>query len=63
MSKKRKSYRPEEKVTILKVDKVPVSDLCDQYGIHPALFYRWQKLMFENMAATLEPKRGTAQGE
>ena len=29
----------------------PVSDLCDQYGIHPTLFYRWQKEFFENGAA------------
>ena len=34
MSKKRKNYSPESKVEILKkhlVDKVAVSDLCDQF--------------------------------
>jgi transposase-like protein len=49
--KKRKNYSPEEKVTILKkhlVDQVPVSDLCDQYDLHPTVFYRWQKQFFEN---------------
>ena len=38
MSKKRKQYTPEEKVSILRrhlLDGVPVSDLCDAHGIHP----------------------------
>jgi len=51
MSKKRKNYTPEEKVRILKkhlVENVPVSDLCDQYGLHPTVFYRWQKQFFES---------------
>jgi len=59
MPKKRKNYTAEEKVVILKehlVGKAPVSDLCDRYEIHPTLFYKWQKLMFENMAVALESK-------
>jgi hypothetical protein len=24
-------------------EKVPVSDLCDEYGIQPSLFYTWQR--------------------
>ena len=54
MVKKRKNYPATEKVAIIKrhlVDKVPVSDLCDQHGIHPTVFYRWQKDFFENGAA------------
>jgi len=41
MSKKRKNYSPEEKVAILKrhlVEKVHISDLCDQLGLHPLFF-------------------------
>lgn len=60
MSETRKRYTAEEKVIILKsnlVDNVSVSDLCDRYSIHPTLFYRWQKLMFENMSVALESKR------
>ena len=60
MSKKRKKYTPEHKVQILKkhlVDRVPVSDLCDQYGLHPTVFYRWQKAFFENGAAALENRK------
>ena len=28
-----------------------VSDLCDQYGLHPTVDYRWQKAFFEGDAA------------
>jgi transposase len=46
MVKKRNNYSPRENVAILKrhlVEKVPVSDLCDQYGIHPTVFYRCKR--------------------
>lgn len=51
MKRKRKTYLPEKKVAIIKrhlVDKVPVSDLCDEYRLNPTVFYRWQKEFFEN---------------
>jgi len=57
MNAKRKQYSAPEKVAILRLhllEKKPVSDLCDQYGIHPTLFYRWQKEFFENGAAAFE---------
>lgn len=49
MRKQRKNYTFQEKVFILKrhlVDRVPVSDLCDEYHLQPAVFYRWQKEFF-----------------
>ena len=62
MKKKRYNYRPDEKVAILKrhfVDKIPVSDLCDQYHLQPTVFYRWQKEFFENGSAAFDkPKKG-----
>jgi transposase len=33
------------------LDKVPISDLCDELGLQPTVFYRWQKEFFENGAA------------
>jgi transposase-like protein len=57
MNEKRKHYTAPEKVAILRLhllEKKPVSDLCDQYGIHPTLFYRWQKEFFENGATAFE---------
>lgn len=54
MKRKRKNYKPEEKVAIIKrhlVDKILVSDLCDEYKLQPTVFYRWQKEFFENGAS------------
>lgn len=54
MRKKRHNYTPEEKVSILRrhlIDRVPISDLCDEYQLQPSVFYDWQKLFFENGAA------------
>ncbi|MCA1962134.1 MAG: transposase [Desulfomonile sp.] len=51
---KRRRFSAEDKVRILRrhlVDKVPVSDLCDEQGLHPTLFYKWQKEFFENGAS------------
>jgi len=60
MSRERKNYTPEEKVAVLKrhlVEKVPVSDLCDELGLNPTVFYGWQKQLFENGAAAFEKTR------
>jgi hypothetical protein len=52
MSKKtRNRFSVPEKVAILRLhllEHPPVSDLCDQRGIHPTMFYRWQKELFWN---------------
>ena len=57
MERKRRSFSAEDKVRILRrhlIDKVPVSDLCDEQGLHPTLFYKWQKEFFENGSAAFE---------
>jgi transposase InsO family protein/transposase-like protein len=62
MRKPRKSYTPAEKVAILRqhlIDRVPVSDLCDQYQLPPSIFYAWQKLFFENGATAFERRNGS----
>ncbi len=59
MKKQRKHYTPEEKVAILRrhlVEGVPISDLCDQSGLQPTVFYRWQKEFFENGAAAFQAR-------
>src|SRR5262245_33472624 len=51
MKKQRKHYTPEEKVAILRrhlVEGVPISDLCDERGLQPSVFYRWQKEYVEH---------------
>jgi len=53
MNKKRQNESPEEKVAILKrrmVKTVPISDLSDELGLHPAVFSRWQTQFFKNGA-------------
>jgi len=32
------------------LEKTPISDLCDQHRLHPTMFYRWQRELFENGA-------------
>ena len=62
--KKRKQYSPQEKVSILRrhlADQVLVSDLCEQYGMHPTLFYRWQKEFFENGSAAFQRQQSAQQ--
>jgi len=63
MRKERTHYTAEEKVAILRrhlLDKVPVSDLCEENGLQPTVFYRWQKEFFENGAAAFQAKERPA---
>lgn len=55
----RKAYSPEQKMAILRehlIENQPVSDVCDQYRISPAMFYRWQKQLFEGGHTVFERK-------
>jgi len=64
MRKPRKSHSPHEKVAILRrhlIDRVAVSDLCDEYQIPPSIFYAWQKLFFENGATAFDRRNGSAE--
>jgi transposase-like protein len=54
----KKPCTAEEKVAILRrhlIEKVTVPDLCDEYHLHPSVFYRWLKQFFDNGAATFAP--------
>ena len=62
MTETRKHFTTEQKITILRrrlLDQVAISDqcrgiprhLCDEYGIQPSAFYRWQQQLFENNVA------------
>jgi len=54
MRQERKHFTPEDKVAILRrhlVDKVPVSELCEELGLRPSVFYRWQKEFFGDWKA------------
>lgn len=50
----RRQHSPEEKVRILRLHLLegkPISALCETEGIHPTLFYQWQKTFFEKGTA------------
>ena len=38
------------------LEKEPISKLCDEVGLQPTVFYRWQKEFFESGAAAFEQK-------
>lgn len=62
MTKTRRKFSPEEKVQILRrhlIEDVLISDVCDQFGLNPTVFYRWQKEFFENGAAAFERRTDT----
>ena len=60
MAKTRRHFAGTEKVAILKrhlIDKVPISNLSDEYDIQPTQLYDWLKKFFENGHAAFESDR------
>ena len=54
--RKRRTFSADKKAEILRrhiKDKVAVSDLCEEYGIQPSVFYGWQTQLLENMSTVL----------
>ena len=63
MSTQRRRFATDQKATILKrylVDKVPISDLCDEYGIKPNQIYTWQKILFDHAQPAFQQAGGRA---
>lgn len=59
--KSRRRFSPEQKAAIVRrhlVDKVPVSDLCDEYKLQPSMFYEWQRRLLENAERVFEAGPG-----
>src|SRR5437667_10161340 len=60
MNKQRRHFARTEKVAILKrhlIDKVPISDLCEELNIYPNQFYGWLREFFENGHAAFDNGR------
>src|SRR4051794_8198820 len=59
----------EEKMKLLRlhlIEKKPVSKICEEAGVAPTVFYRWQEQLFLNGHMALEgkqnrPERGVEQ--
>ena len=61
MTTQRRRFGTDQKAAILKrylVDKVPISDLCDEYGIKPNQIYAWQKILFDHAPTAFEQAGG-----
>jgi transposase-like protein len=68
MSKRqRRHFSAQDKVKILRLHLLEgkaVSDLCEEHGLNPSLFYQWQKAFFENGNRAFEggaPGSGTTE--
>ena len=62
MSKKSRGRHrtPEQKADMLRrhlVDKVPVSEMCDEHDLQPSVFYDWLRQLFENAPTALGAPR------
>lgn len=60
MPRTRRNFTPAQKAAILRehlVDRVAISDLCDKHGLRPALLYRWQRELFENLPSIFAASR------
>jgi transposase-like protein len=52
----RRQFTIEQKAAILRrhlADKVPASDLCNEYQLQPSVFYHWLRQVHENLAGAL----------
>ena len=60
MIKKKTRLSDADKVKVLKrhlLEKVPVSELCDENDIAPSAFYKWQSKLFDNAEEALRNSR------
>src|SRR5437667_10596745 len=61
MSEQPRRHLPvSEKVAAVKrhlLEGTPVSQLCEELGVKPTVFYTWQKLLFENAHLAFENGR------
>jgi transposase len=61
MTRSRRQFTAQQKLAVVRrhlVDKTPVSDLCDEFGLQPTQIYTWQKQLFENGdSAFIKPGR------
>jgi len=64
MSKRpRRHHSPEQKAALLKrhlVDKIPVSQLCNENDLQPSVFYDWLRQLLERAPAAFAAPGGTS---
>ena len=60
MKKGRRHWSADEKAKLLRrhlVEKVPVSEICEEARLAPSMFHRWQEQLFPNAALALQTNR------
>jgi len=53
----RRHHSSDDKVALLKrhhLEKVPVSEICNELKLQPSLFYDWQRQLFANAASVFD---------
>lgn len=58
----RRQFTPAEKIRILRkhlIEKVAISDICEEYRLQPKLFYTWQQQFFEQGEIVFSQKAKT----
>ena len=61
--RKRRYYTPEQKGALLRrhiVDKVPISEICNEERLQPSVFYGWLKTLLGNAHLALASPRGSS---
>ena len=61
MTQQRRRLSGPEKLAIVKrylVERVPISDLCDEHELQPSQIDRWQASSFEHGAGVFDLKKG-----
>ena len=56
----RRRHSADQKAAVLKrhhLEKVPISDVCDEAQLQPSVFYYWQKQLFESAQGVFEASR------
>lgn len=56
-SRKRRYFKAEDKVAMVRrhlIEKIPVSQLCEDHDLKPNQYYTWQKQFFERGEAAFQ---------
>jgi len=64
--RKRRHHSPEQKAALLRrhlMDKVPVSQICNEAQIQPSVFYHWQRDLLEGAPALFANQKGAPSRE
>lgn len=62
----RRHFTPEQKAQVLHrhlIDKVPISQVCDEVKLQPSVFYYWQTQLFERAPVALSTPKPHASRE